>query len=86
MVTIIEAIYEDGVLKPLGELLLAEHERVRLTVESLKPVSKETTEVEDSLRRAAGLWADRTDLPATEELIRSLRNDDRLRRVGLSDE
>jgi predicted DNA-binding antitoxin AbrB/MazE fold protein len=31
----IEAIYEDGVLKPLGKLALGEHEKVQVTVEPL---------------------------------------------------
>jgi len=31
----IQAIYEDGVLKPLGELSLSEHEKVPVTVEPL---------------------------------------------------
>jgi hypothetical protein len=39
-------------------------------------------------RRAAmmgivGLWEDRTDLPDTETYIRSLREDDRLERLGI---
>ena len=31
----IEAIYEDGVLKPLGKLALSEHEKVEVTVKPL---------------------------------------------------
>jgi len=33
MVRIIEAIYADGVLRPVGELRLPDQQRVRLTVE-----------------------------------------------------
>jgi predicted DNA-binding antitoxin AbrB/MazE fold protein len=33
MSQMIEAIYEDGVLKPLEKLLLGEHEQVRIIVE-----------------------------------------------------
>jgi len=36
----------------------------------------------DALRAAAGLWADRTDLPATEAYVRELRKGDRLKRLA----
>lgn len=32
---------------------------------------------------AVGAWRDRTDLPDTETFIRSLRDDDRLERLGI---
>ena len=35
----IQAIYEDGVLKPLGKLALGEHEKVQITVEPLAGAS-----------------------------------------------
>jgi predicted DNA-binding antitoxin AbrB/MazE fold protein len=34
MAIVVEAIYENGVLKPAGPLPLGEHEKVRVTVES----------------------------------------------------
>jgi len=34
MAITVEAVYENGVLKPAGPLALAEHERVRITIES----------------------------------------------------
>jgi predicted DNA-binding antitoxin AbrB/MazE fold protein len=34
MSQIIRAIYENGVLRPLEELILQEHEQVRVTIES----------------------------------------------------
>ncbi len=37
MVFTIEAVYENGVLKPAGPLPLTEHEKVRITVESGNP-------------------------------------------------
>jgi predicted DNA-binding antitoxin AbrB/MazE fold protein len=37
MATRFEAVYEQGVLRPLEPLALAEHQRVRVTVESWKP-------------------------------------------------
>jgi predicted DNA-binding antitoxin AbrB/MazE fold protein len=37
MTVIVEAVYEDGVLKPVEPLPLSEHERVRVTVEPVRP-------------------------------------------------
>lgn len=39
----IEAVYQDGVLKPLSPLKLKEHERVRITVEGEKSVVRATS-------------------------------------------
>jgi Ribbon-helix-helix protein, copG family len=36
----------------------------------------------EALLSAVGLWKDRTDLPDTEEYVRGLRKDDRLRRIS----
>ena len=36
----------------------------------------------EALLSVVGLWKDRTDLPDTEEYIRGLRKDDRLRRIS----
>jgi predicted DNA-binding antitoxin AbrB/MazE fold protein len=33
----IEAVYQGGVFKPLGEVTLAENQRVRLSVEAIEP-------------------------------------------------
>ena len=35
----------------------------------------------EALLSAVGIWKDRTDLPDTETYVRSLRNDDRLKRI-----
>ena len=35
MQQVLDAVFEDGVLKPLGSLDLQEHQRVRLTVEPM---------------------------------------------------
>jgi hypothetical protein len=35
----------------------------------------------EALLSAVGLWKDRTDLPDTETYVRSLRKDDRLKRI-----
>lgn len=39
----IEAVYQDGVLKPLFPLKLKEHERVRITVEKGESVVRATS-------------------------------------------
>ena len=39
----IEAVYENGVLKPLAPLDLKEHERVKLTVEEEKKTARATS-------------------------------------------
>ena len=41
----IEAIYQDGVLKPLAQLKLNEHERVRITVEKGESVVRATSDI-----------------------------------------
>jgi hypothetical protein len=41
----------------------------------------DATKRKEALFSAVGLWKDRTDLPDTEEYIRELRKDDRLRRI-----
>ena len=48
----IDAIYEDGVLKPLGPLELEEHQRVRLSV-SASSSSSPSTGVRESFYEAA---------------------------------
>lgn len=39
MSQVIRAIYENGVLRPLDEIVLQEHEQVRVTVESASPAN-----------------------------------------------
>ena len=39
----IEAVYEDGVLKPLAPLKLKEHEKVRVTIEEKTGVVRDTS-------------------------------------------
>jgi predicted DNA-binding antitoxin AbrB/MazE fold protein len=43
MLTNIEAVYQNGVLKPLSPLKLREHERVRITVEKGESVVRATS-------------------------------------------
>jgi len=53
MTRTIEAIFEDGVLKPLGPLKLKEHGRVKITVEETESAVRATSGMigglEDSL-------------------------------------
>ena len=42
MSTTIDAVYEDGVLKPVGPLPLNEHEKVRVTVEPKISLARKT--------------------------------------------
>lgn len=42
MSIIIDATYEDGVLKPIGPLPLKEHEKVRVTVEPQSTLARQT--------------------------------------------
>ena len=49
MQQMIDAVYEDGVLKPLGSLDLQEHQRVRITVE---PITEPNTAAPGEVLRA----------------------------------
>ena len=46
MTQIVEAIYENGMLRPLEAIHLGEHEKVRLVIEGLSQESLEETETE----------------------------------------
>jgi predicted DNA-binding antitoxin AbrB/MazE fold protein len=47
----LDAVYEQGVLRPLEPLVLAEHQRVRVTVEErTRPMSWESTQQPDDSR------------------------------------
>lgn len=55
MVLEIEAVYEDGVLRPLGPLALAEHQKVHVTVSDVPKIRADFAD-ESSLRRAQTQW------------------------------
>jgi predicted DNA-binding antitoxin AbrB/MazE fold protein len=56
MAITVEAIYEDGVLKPAEPLPLKEHEKVRVTVEPAKEsAASPPDEAERIVRRSYGL-------------------------------
>lgn len=64
--TTIEAIYENGVLRPLTPLALQEHERVEVTVqtsrESRLAALKRVSERREKLRQKIGTLPDSTPL------------------------
>ncbi len=60
MTTVVDAIYENGVLRPLGSLDLAEHQQVRVTVETAAPTEVPPDDASDDdpltgIRIASGL-------------------------------
>ena len=70
MNTAVEAIYEGGILRPLEPLPFAEHERVRVSVESLPepPPHSVTTHRFASADLAGSFELD--ELPATNARVR----------------
>lgn len=46
-------------------------------------VKKRQSKFEEALDAITGLWKDRTDLPSTDEYVRTLRIDDRIERFRL---
>ena len=52
MARTIEAIYEDGVLKPVEPLQLAEHTKVRITVETKEEALKRAESILELARRS----------------------------------
>jgi predicted DNA-binding antitoxin AbrB/MazE fold protein len=59
MSQMIQAIYEDGVLKPLGKLVLGEHQQVQITVEphvaTGNPRSQDFDDPLSGIRAATGI-------------------------------
>jgi predicted DNA-binding antitoxin AbrB/MazE fold protein len=60
MTQVIQAIFEDGVLKPLQQLQLSDHTQVRLTVETIDTIESSgivatTTDPLTGLRVATGI-------------------------------
>ncbi len=56
---------------------------VRKAIEKVYGRRKSNKAFLEALKASAGLWKDRKDLPPTEEYIRSLRKDTRMKRFGL---
>jgi predicted DNA-binding antitoxin AbrB/MazE fold protein len=61
MTTAVEAIYEDGMLRPLQPLSLPEHTHVRLSVETLPDDSDRTAWLAQSERRLHEIWENGAD-------------------------
>jgi predicted DNA-binding antitoxin AbrB/MazE fold protein len=61
MHTAIEAIYENGLLRPLQPLALAENARVRVSVESLEDDVERAAWLAQSERRLREVWENDAD-------------------------
>ena len=61
MTSVIEAIYEGGLLRPLQPLALAEHSRVRVSVESLPDDPERSAWLRQSERRLREIWENDAD-------------------------
>ena len=70
MTTAIEAIYEDGVLRPLQPLALPEHAHVRVSVETLPDDTQRAAWLAQSERRLRQVWDNEADDVFNELLAR----------------
>ena len=70
MTTAVEAIYEDGMLRPLQPLSLPEHTHVRLSVETLPDDPERAGWLAQSERRLRELWENDADDVFNELLTR----------------
>jgi predicted DNA-binding antitoxin AbrB/MazE fold protein len=68
MTTAIDAIYEDGLLRPLQPLSLPEHTHVRLSVETLSDDPERAAWLAQSERRLRQVW-DNDDDDVFNELL-----------------
>lgn len=70
MTTAVEAIYEDGLLRPLQPLHLPEHARVRVSVETLENDAERKAWLAQSERRLGEVWKNDGDDVFNELLAR----------------
>ena len=56
MIAAVEAIYEDGLLRPLQPLALPEHAHVRISVETLDEDPERAAWLAESKRRLRATW------------------------------
>lgn len=70
MTTAVEAIYEDGLLRPLQPLPLPEHARVRVSVETLENDAERVAWLAQSERRLREVWKNDDDDVFNELLAR----------------
>ena len=61
MRTAVEAIYENGLLRPLQPLALEEHAHVRVSVETLEPDVEQAEWLAQSERRLRETWENDAD-------------------------
>ena len=61
MTTAVEAIYEDGLLRPLQPLALPEHAHVRISVETLDADPERAAWLTESERRLRETWENDAD-------------------------
>ncbi len=70
MHTAVEAIYENGLLRPLQPLALEEHARVRVSVETLGDDTERAEWLAQSERRLREVWENDADDVFNELLAR----------------
>ena len=70
MTTAVEAIYEDGLLRPLQPLHLPERTRVRVSVEILENDAERAAWLAQSERRLRAVWENDADDVFNELLAR----------------
>lgn len=70
MTTTVEAIYEDGVLRPLQPLALPEHTHVHVSVETLPEDVERAAWLAQSERRLRQVWENDADDVFNELLAR----------------
>ena len=70
MTTAVEAIYENGVLRPLQPLALPEHAHVRLSVQTLPDDADRAEWLAQSERRLREVWDNEPDEVFNELLTR----------------
>ena len=61
MIAAVEAIYEDGLLRPLQPLALPEHARVRISVETMDEDPERAAWLEQSACRLRETWGNDAD-------------------------
>ena len=61
MIAAIEAIYEDGLLRPLQPIALPEHTHVRISLETMDEDPERAAWIEHSARRLRETWDNDAD-------------------------